>query len=169
MYFSGWMTDVHYSYWCYSISGLCDILVPPSITCSKWLSSHDNRTGALLRRCRCFLCVCNKSNDQLGLCNNCRQHSIRSHIHKMYSVQIKLLIMSHLPHVFYPPWPSPSWPHQNSKRVWFIICLSYSEISCLKTDTHCAGLVYSSTSVLNKDFSCGLAPYLARLPGWIQV
>ncbi len=105
MYFSGWMTDAHYSYWCYSISGLCDILVPPSITCSIWLSSHDNRTGALLLRCRCFLCVCSKCNDQLELCNNCRQHSISSHIHKMHAIKTKLLIMFYLPHVFYPPRP----------------------------------------------------------------
>lgn len=105
MYFSGWMTDAHYSYWCYSISGLCDILVPPSITCSIWLSSHDNRTGALLLWCRCFLCVCSKSNDQLELCNNCRQHRISSHIHKMHAIKTKLLIMFYLPHVFYPPRP----------------------------------------------------------------
>lgn len=67
MYFSGWMTDVHHSYWCYSISGLCDILVPPSITWTKWLSLHDNRTGALLLWHRWFLYVCKKSNDQLGI------------------------------------------------------------------------------------------------------
>lgn len=118
MYFSGWMTDVHYSYWCYSISGLCDILVPPSITRSKWLSLHDNCTGALLLWCRCFLCVCNGSNDQLGLWNNCRQHSISSHIHKMYSIKTKLLIMFHLPRVFYPPWPKllePPPPHDLTK------------------------------------------------------
>jgi len=81
MYFSSWMTDVHHSYWCYSISGLSDILVPPSITCTKWLSLHDNRcTGALLQQCRCFLCVCNKRKDQLGLCNHCGKHSISSHM-----------------------------------------------------------------------------------------
>lgn len=90
MYFSSWMTDVHHSYWCYSISGLSDILVPPSITCTKWLSLHDNRcTGALLPQCRCFLCVCNKRKDQLGLCNN----SISSHKDNMYYIKTKHLRM----------------------------------------------------------------------------
>lgn len=89
MYFSGWMTDVHYSYWCYSISGLCDILVPPSITCTKWLSSHDNRTGALLLQRRWFLCVWRKCNDQLARWNNCWQHNIISLICDMYCTHIK--------------------------------------------------------------------------------
>lgn len=81
-------------------------------TCTKWLSLHDNRcTGALLLQCRCS-CVCNKRKNQLGLCNNCGQYSISSHmdnIQYVLYIKTKLLRMFHLPHVFYPPQPTPHW------------------------------------------------------------